>query len=273
MQTYLNGDVVFYAGGSGQPEKGAKTIFFVHGAGMDHSIWVMPARYFARHGYRVVAFDLPGHGQSGGQALASIDGMADWLAQLMAHLRESDTQETTVVGQSMGTLISLSLAARQGEQLDRLVLLGTSSPMPVTPLLLDAARDNHHAAIDMANTWSHGRRSLMGVSDNPGTSNLNMGERLLERVSDGVYHADLAACNDFDASDYPPIAHPTLIMIGDQDKMTPARAGLKVASNVPGAQVLHLNNCGHSMLSEQPNAVLDGLSNFILGTADRVLEV
>jgi pimeloyl-ACP methyl ester carboxylesterase len=255
MQTYLNGDVVFYAGGSGQPEKGAKTIFFVHGAGMDHSVWVMPARYFARHGYRVVAFDLPGHGQSGGQALASIDGMADWLAQLMAHLRESDTQETTVVGHSMGTLISLSLAARQGEQLDRLVLLGTSSPMPVTPLLLDAARDNHHAA------------------DNPGTSNLNMGERLLERVSDGVYHADLAACNDFDASDYPPIAHPTLIMIGDQDKMTPARAGLKVASNVPGAQVLHLNNCGHSMLSEQPNAVLDGLSNFILGTADRVLEV
>ena len=44
----------------------------------------MPARYFARHGWRVVAVDLPGHGRSGGALLTSIDQMADWVAQLIA---------------------------------------------------------------------------------------------------------------------------------------------------------------------------------------------
>ena len=51
--------------------------------------------------------------------------------------------------------------------------------MPVADVLLNAAQDSDHAAIDMANTWSHGQRSQLGASDNPGTSNLHMGERLL----------------------------------------------------------------------------------------------
>ena len=59
MRTEIDGRTVFYGTGSGTPETGAQPIVFVHGAGFDHSIWVMPARYFARHGYQVIAPDLP----------------------------------------------------------------------------------------------------------------------------------------------------------------------------------------------------------------------
>jgi pimeloyl-ACP methyl ester carboxylesterase len=134
--------------------------------------------------------------------------------------------------------------------------------MPVGPPLLDAAADNHHAAIDMANTWSHSAQGRMGAGQVPGLSNLISGERWLERMHDGVYHADLAACNAFTAQlDLGDI--PTLVIIGEVDQMTPAKFGNRVAGALRNAQTVTLKNCGHAMLSEQPNQVLDALKEFI----------
>ena len=78
--------------------------------------------------------------------------MSDWISEASEKLGLKDI---VVVGHSMGALIAYCLAAQKPDLVTKMVLLGTSSPMPVTNLLLDAARDNHHAAIEMANTWSH----------------------------------------------------------------------------------------------------------------------
>ena len=77
MITELNGEQVFVGTGSRPLSKGRSAVLFLHGAGFDHSVWVMPARYFARHGMDVLAPDLPGHGRSLGQALAQVEDMAD----------------------------------------------------------------------------------------------------------------------------------------------------------------------------------------------------
>ena len=261
MRIEINGNEVFYGTGSGTPSDAANTLIFVHGAGFDHTIWVMPARYFARHGWRVVALDLPGHGRSQGQALTSIAQMADWLAQVIDAV--SPNQQASVVGHSMGSLVAMSLAARHANKVQKLALLGTSAPMPVADVLLNAALDNDQAAIDMTNTWSHSARGSLGSSQNPGVSNLHTGERLLQQAGAGVFHTDLAACNGFTADGLAEVKQPTLVIIGDEDKMTPPRAGLAVADQLPNVQQRRLAGCGHSMLSEQPNQVLDELAAFL----------
>tara|TARA_E500000331_G_scaffold179145_1_gene172548 strand:+ start:2836 stop:3627 length:792 start_codon:yes stop_codon:yes gene_type:complete len=261
MRIDINGNEVFYGTGSGTPSDAANTLIFVHGAGFDHTIWVMPARYFARHGWRVVALDLPGHGRSQGQALTSIAQMADWLAQVIDAV--SPNQQASVVGHSMGSLVAMSLAARHANKVQKLALLGTSAPMPVADVLLNAALDNDQAAIDMTNTWSHSARGSLGSSQNPGVSNLHIGERLLQQAGAGVFHTDLAACNGFTADGLAEVKQPTLVIIGDEDKMTPPRAGLAVADQLPNVQQRRLAGCGHSMLSEQPNQVLDELAAFL----------
>jgi len=261
MKTQLHGEVVAYGTGSDHAEPGARSIVFLHGAGFDHSVWVMPARYFARHGFQVLALDLPAHGKSGGEPLTTVEDMADWLADFV---RQECAGPATIVGHSLGSLVAMAFGSRHPELVEKLVLLGTSSPMPVGPPLLDAAADNHHAAIDMANTWSHSTGGRLGASQSPGLSNLHSGERLLERMPAGVYHADLAACNAF-AGDVDIAGLPTLVIIGGADQMTPARAGLKVAAALEDVQTVVLPNCGHSMLSEQPNQVLDALADFIMG--------
>ena len=261
MRIDINGNEVFYGTGSGTPSDAANTLIFVHGAGFDHTIWVMPARYFARHGWRVVALDLPGHGRSQGQALTSIAQMADWLAQVIDAV--SPNEQASVVGHSMGSLVAMSLAARHANKVQKLALLGTSAPMPVADVLLNAALDNDQAAIDMTNTWSHSARGSLGSSQNPGVSNLHIGERLLQQAGAGVFHTDLAACNGFTADGLAEVKQPTLVIIGDEDKMTPPRAGLAVADQLPHVQQRRLAGCGHSMLSEQPNQVLDELAAFL----------
>ena len=58
MRLEINGSPVFVGTGSTPIQSDRPTIVFLHGAGMDHSVWLMPARYFARHGFNVVAPDL-----------------------------------------------------------------------------------------------------------------------------------------------------------------------------------------------------------------------
>ena len=261
MRTHVDGNEVFYGTGSGAPADDARTLIFVHGAGFDHTIWVMPARYFARHGWRVVAVDLPAHGRSQGAALTSIEQLADWLARLIDTV--SPNQRASVVGHSMGSLVAMSAAARYAGKVEKLALLGTSAPMPVADVLLNAAKDNDQAAIDMTNTWSHSVGGSLGSSENPGLSNLAVGERLLQQAGPGVFYADLTACNNFKADALELIEQPTLVLIGDEDRMTPARAGLAVVDALHNVQQRRLPGCGHSMLSEQPNQVLDELAAFL----------
>ena len=86
MKTKFAGSEVFIGTGSRTFDGSLPSVVFLHGAGMDHTVWVMAARHFARKGFCVVAPDLPGHGRSGGQPLTSVNAMADWLGELLALL-------------------------------------------------------------------------------------------------------------------------------------------------------------------------------------------
>jgi pimeloyl-ACP methyl ester carboxylesterase len=210
------------------------------------------------HGRNVLAVDLPGHGRSEGPPLPSIEAMGDWLVQVLDAV---DLEQAAFVGHSMGSLVTLAAAARHPERARALVLMGPSAPMPVHERLLGAAHDNKHSAIDMLNIWGHSQAGQIGGVGAPGLWKSGAAVRLWEHAAPGVIHADLKACNDY--NDGPAHAAqvrcPTLVIIGDRDIMTPAAAGRKLAGAIAGVRTVVLSNCGHSMLDEQPNAVLDAL--------------
>ena len=263
MYVDLQGQKTFYSTGSQAHQPGRASVLFVHGAGFDHTLWTMPARYFARQGLNVVAVDLPGHGLSDGDALTSIETIAAWLDELLATL---NIENTAVVGHSMGSLAALALAADYPARVSRLVLLGTAIPMPVSDMLLDAARDEVASAIDMANTWSHSLHGRQGGNFNPGISIMMSEQRLLERAAPGVYHADFAARDRFDRGEdcAARVNAETTVILGLEDKMTRPASSRAVAAAIQGARVVELEGCGHSMLTEEPNRVLDALIEAVL---------
>lgn len=262
MYVEVNGKQAFFATGSGAIDAQQSSVVFIHGAGMDHTVWVLPSRYFARHKYNVISADLPGHGNSAGDPLASIEANADWISALISAL---NFQRSAIVGHSMGSLIALAMAANHPQQCTSLALLGTSAPMPVTDQLLSAAKDNSHDAIDMANSWSHSRFGQMGGNDNPGMWMTGGGQRLLERAGRDVFFTDLNSCNEF--SDGLLLAQkvtcPTLVIIGSDDVMTAPVNAHKVAATIKQSRTLTLEKCGHAMLSERPDAVLDALITIV----------
>ena len=112
------------------------TAVFIHGAQNDHSVWALQTRYFAHHGFSVLAVDLPGHGRSKGQPLNTVEAMADWLNAL---LQSVGVQRAVLIGHSMGSLIALETANRAKALVAGVALVGTAYPMKVSPLLLEAS--------------------------------------------------------------------------------------------------------------------------------------
>src|ERR1700754_3844289 len=146
MQLSVNGVDTFVATGGRPFDPSLPAVVMLHGAGFDHSTWALHSRWFAHHGYTVLAPDLPGHGRSAGALLPSIADMADWTAAL---LDAAGAKQAKLIGHSMGSLIALQLAARHPDKVSALVLVGTAVAMTVGPDLLKAAEANDHAAIDM----------------------------------------------------------------------------------------------------------------------------
>ena len=114
-------------------------VVFIHGACHDHTPFTLLARWFAHHGWSVLAVDLPGHMRSAGPLLPDVEAMADWV---LALLDAAGAQRAALVGHSMGSLIALQAAGRAPERATHLVLIGTAFPMAVSDSLLMTARDN-----------------------------------------------------------------------------------------------------------------------------------
>src|SRR5918999_794775 len=130
MELRIDGKPAFAATGGRPFDPTLPTMLFVHGAGMDHTVWALQARYFAHRGRGVLAVDLPGHGRSAGPALGSIREIADWLASL---IEAAGVDRAALAGHSMGALAALDCAARYPERVRALALLGEAARMPVHP--------------------------------------------------------------------------------------------------------------------------------------------
>ncbi len=237
------------------------TVVFVHGAAMDHSVWIHQSRYFAYHGYNVLALDLPGHGQSEGTAMDRIEDYATWLN---AFLHQGHGQSYHLVGHSMGSLICLEAAGMaDAPVLASISLVGFSFPMAVTPMLLDAARDHPAAAYSMMTQWSHA--SPIGGEPNPGFWSVGNQFRLMENSPSGAIFRDLTACNAYqgapDALDQ--ITCPMLFVSGLQDRMAPCKLAQKTADTQAGADIILLSECGHNLMSESPDGVRHALARHI----------
>jgi pimeloyl-ACP methyl ester carboxylesterase len=258
MNLIVDGAETFIATGGREFEPSLPTIIFLHGAGLDHSVWALLARSFAYRGFGVLAPDLPAHGRSDGVPLSSIGDMADWTAALIA---AAGVRAARLVGHSMGSLVALELASRHPERITGLALIATAALMRVSDDLLSAAQANDRTAIDMIAIWGNGYHATLGGSLAPGLWMLGGAERLLERARPGVLFAGLSACNDYrgalDAAGK--VSAPTIVILGGRDVMTPPKSGKALAAAIPGSRVTVLEGAGHLLMSECPEEVFAAL--------------
>jgi pimeloyl-ACP methyl ester carboxylesterase len=241
------------------------TIVFVHGVLNDHSVWILQSRWFANHGWNVLAVDLPGHCRSTGAPPRSVEEAARFVIALLDAV---GVGRAALVGHSFGSLIALEAAARAPERVSHLALVGTACPMAVSPALLDASLSDPMRAIDMVNTFSHSMLAPPPSSLGPGTWLYGGSRALMRRVlasnrEANVFHTGFKACNDYADGEaaMAAVKCPVLFVLGAADQMTPPRAAKALIAKAPDAKVVTVQ-AGHSLMTEAPDAVLFALADF-----------
>jgi len=271
MKINIEGNEIFVGQGGVEWQAGRKTLLLQHGAGMNRTVWVLLARYFARHGFNVVTPDLPGHGGSAGDPPKSVEDQARFLWVLLDCLQANhDLPDTPVIlgGHSMGALTVAGAAGQRPDSVEHLLLFATGFPMPVGQGLLDAAEANEQSAVDMIAIFSHSFSSQLGHNAVAGISVQNTAMALLEQAGPGVLHNDLFACNAYQG--LAQVAEVfgsgrTTLIAGDSDRMTPMKMSKQLAETL-GATLIVLENCGHMVMSEQPEQTLQAAKRVLMET-------
>ena len=246
------------------------TTVFIHGVLNDHSVWILQSRYLANHGWNVLAVDLPGHCKSGGEAPASVEAAAAFVAAL---LDAAAVEKAALIGHSWGSLIALEAAANLQQRVTHLVLVGTAFPMKVSPALLDASLNDPMAALKMINVFSRSTLSAPPSALGPGTwvygASMALGRRVLaSNTQVNVFHRGFKACDSYASGEaaIQAITCPVLFVLGTQDQMTPPKAvqGLIAAARNAGKDVqLASLAVGHHQMSEAPDETLFAIRDFL----------
>lgn len=254
MEITLNGHKAHAATGGLIPKGDAPTMVLIHGAGMNSTVWQMQSRYLAHRGVRVLAVDLPGHGQSGGDIISSIEAMADWVITFMD---AAGCQNVSVAGHSMGSLTALEVASRAPKRMRTVSLLGCAAEMPVHPDLIQAAQDGGKLAPGLITDWGFGNISHTGGHIHPGLWAMGAAERLLRSAKPGALANDLIACNDYKnaLNAAAKITANTHLICADEDKMTPPKNARPLSDAIGQCSTILLSKTGHMMMLERPRDI------------------
>ncbi|MEE9416029.1 MAG: alpha/beta hydrolase [Acidimicrobiales bacterium] len=260
MKTSIGGRNVRFANSAMDIDRDAPGLVFLHGAGMDHSMWQLQSRYFAHHGFRSIAVDLPGHGKSEGPPLESVEALADWTAEIIDKLEVGPAH---VVGHSLGSLIALELAGSRPELVRSLVLLGTAAELPVNDSLLKIAATDQHRAGQLMTSWSHDPKTHRGGHDVPGYWQLGSSIHLIDRCPEDVLSTDLHACNNYEGglSAAERISARTTIIVGLGDRMSRPGQIEPLLTNIADVEVVEIAGAGHMAMIEASAAVRTALAN------------
>jgi pimeloyl-ACP methyl ester carboxylesterase len=264
-------DAPTYCYTGGKPFDAAKpTAVFIHGVLNDHSVWILQSRFLAHHGWNVLAVDLPGHCRSGGEAPASVESAADFIAAL---LDAASVARAALIGHSWGSLIALEAAARLGERISHLVLVGTAYPMKVSATLLDASLNEPMKALKMINVFSRSTLAPPPSVLGPGTwvygASLALGRRVLaSNPAVNVFHRGFVACDSYANGEeaMAAVSCPVLMVLGSQDQMTSPKAAQTLIASASASG----NTCkvialpvGHHQMSEAPDTTLQAIREFL----------
>ena len=258
MELTINNSPVYVATGGKEFAPELPTVLFLHGSGGDHRTWALQTRWFAYHGYSVLAPDLPGHSLSGGEAFRTIEESGPWLA---AFLEAAGVKAAHVVGHSQGFLSALELHKAAPKSCTALCAVATAAAIPVNQRLIDTAKESTAKAAHMMCNWGFGPDAHMGMSSVPGMQPIAISRAIMSR---NPLDYDLQACADYVAGGEiaKSLDMPRHCILASADKMTPLKTGKALAAEMDVEPSIILG-AGHMLPLEAPKRTLAVLRGFI----------
>ncbi len=235
-------------------------LVFLHGIGGAARAWRGQIEAFSAR-YHAIAWDMPGYGGSAPLPTVSIAALADALRDF---LQQVGASKPILVGHSIGGMIVQQLLANSPD-IARAVVLAQTSPAFGKPdgdwqkSFIDARLGPLDRGETMASLAPTLVKELVG--DDPDASGMNLARDCMAAVPEATYRATMLALLGFDQRNVlKNIAVPTLVLSGSKDNNAPAPMMAKMATYIPQAEYVELEDVGHLANLERPgqfNAALD----------------
>jgi pimeloyl-ACP methyl ester carboxylesterase len=239
-------------------------VVFCHGVTLSSRVWAKQFDAFPSAGYRAVAFDSRGHGESrAGDTGHSLDNLADDLKTVLVEL---DLRDVVLVGHSMGGMTVQAFAIRHpdvvADRVAGLVLLSTSSHNLVSDAkrVRGALEQVVNVGPDVATFMRQRNLGLLlariGFGDDPNPSHVEATREMLAACDKATTREAVSALLHLDLTEGLPKVHvPTLVVVGTADALTPPRDSLRIAELLPGARLVEYEGSGHMLMYERTEEV------------------
>ncbi len=259
-------------------EPSSPPVVLLHGSGPGATGW---SNYsgnigaLADAGFRVIAPDMPGWGDSDPVATVDMDHGRDLVALLDA----LGLERAALVGNSMGAHTAIRHATVHPQRLTHLVTMGASlgrgpaslfgagdGPSEGLKVLVEAYKnaspENMKALVEIM-TYDKARFATPALTQARSEAALARPEHLRNYVEGLAHGAPIPIKVDRDL--IPSIAVPTLLIHGKDDRVLHYEVSLWLLANIPNARLLLLNRCGHWAMIEHAaefnRLVIDFLRN------------
>jgi pimeloyl-ACP methyl ester carboxylesterase len=218
----------------------------LHGSGADSIVWGYQVSRLSKQ-FRIIAPDLPGHGESEGEALESAAAYAQWVDRL-AQALELDT--FFLMGHSFGGAIVQEYARLYPEKLKGIILIATGTAFKLSR----AYRELHGNGVDVESLDSDAL-----------PASIRQGYDMLKRVSGPLLHADLLAAGAFDSRAWiASVQTPALVLWGCSDFITPRDLPEQLACMLPNASFHVIEHAGHVLMVEAVDAFNTAVASFMM---------
>ena len=259
VEASINGTRIHYVDTS---DPSARPIVLVHGFPFSHEMW-SPQIASLEKELRVVAYDVRGHGRSDvGDGQYTLELFVDDLVGLLDHLK---IQKAVLCGLSMGGYIVLRAIERNPERCLALVLCDTSSQADS-----NEAKPRRAASIKaikregvkpFADAFLESAFALKARNDK---ARLLMEEIIESNSPSGICGTLLALAGRTDTTaTLPTIKVPTLILVGELDRITPPALSQRMHDEIPSSELHNVANAGHLSNLENPAHFNECLLDFL----------
>ena len=236
----------------------ATPIVFLHGVGSDKSVWHPQLAHFGPS-RRAIAFDYPGYGDSD----LAPDGTTrdDYAAAILSAMDALGVAQAHVCGLSLGGVVAIAMHHLAPDRCASLILADTFAVHPEGRAIYD--------------------RSIAASGNLRGMAEARVDVLLAQPADAAVRHEVIETMSRIDPAAYligaeavwladqraraGAIAKPTLILVGDQDLVTPPGLSSELVTLIPGARMRVIANAGHLTNLEQPGAFNRAVDEFLSG--------
>jgi pimeloyl-ACP methyl ester carboxylesterase len=229
-----------------------RDVVFIHGAGGNSLFWKRTGQYISG-ARRALAINLPGH-PSGEITCRSV---AEYTETVHEFIARAGLSRPVVCGHSMGSAISLTLAIDYPEDVGALVLVGAGAKLGVDPAIVEGLQADPMRTIE---------KTITPMSYY--TIDLGLGREARAALSFTnlpVFLNDYLACDGFDArSKLSRISARTLLVCGEEDRMTPPRWTHYLAANISDSSASFIREAGHMVPLEKPETCARLVQTFLI---------